>query len=68
MFADVLPAAFLREIDLTRRNRHFGFLPVFWAWFAQIIEVGGQAPDHPIHGAIPETRYLKSIVSRVVHD
>jgi 23S rRNA (cytosine1962-C5)-methyltransferase len=36
--------------------------------FAQIIEVGGQAPDHPIHGAIPETRYLKSIVSRVVHD
>lgn len=38
MFADVLPAAFLREIDLTRRNRHFGFLPVFWAWFAQIIE------------------------------
>jgi 23S rRNA (cytosine1962-C5)-methyltransferase len=36
--------------------------------FAQIIEVGGQAPDHPIHGAIPETRYLKSIVSRIVHD
>ena len=35
---------------------------------AQIIEVGGQAPDHPIHAAIPETRYLKSIVSRVVHD
>ena len=36
--------------------------------FTQIIEVGGQAPDHPIHGAIPETRYLKSIVSRIVHD
>jgi len=36
--------------------------------FAQIIEIGGQAPDHPIHGAIPETRYLKSIVSRIVHD
>ncbi|MET0498999.1 MAG: class I SAM-dependent methyltransferase, partial [Steroidobacteraceae bacterium] len=34
--------------------------------FAQIIEVGGQAPDHPIHPAIPETRYLKSLVCRVV--
>jgi 23S rRNA (cytosine1962-C5)-methyltransferase len=34
--------------------------------FAQIIEVGGQAPDHPIHPAIPETRYLKAFVCRVV--
>lgn len=38
MFADVLPASFLREADPTARNRHFGCLPVFWAWFAQIIE------------------------------
>lgn len=38
MFADVLPAGFLSEIDPTKRNRHFGCLPVFWAWFAQIIE------------------------------
>lgn len=38
MFADVLPAAFLRKIDPTRRNRHFGCLAVFWAWFAQVIE------------------------------
>ena len=29
--------------------------------FAQIIEVGGHAPDHPIHPAIPETRYLKTL-------
>ena len=36
--------------------------------FAQVIEVGGQAPDHPVHPAIPETRYLKSLFCRVVHD
>jgi 23S rRNA (cytosine1962-C5)-methyltransferase len=36
--------------------------------FAQIIEVGGQAPDHPIHPAIAETRYLKSLVCRVVQE
>lgn len=34
--------------------------------FAQIVEIGGQAPDHPIHPAIPETRYLKAIFVRVV--
>ena len=36
--------------------------------FAQIVEVGGQAPDHPIHPAIPETRYLKALFCRVVQD
>jgi 23S rRNA (cytosine1962-C5)-methyltransferase len=36
--------------------------------FVQIIEVGGHAPDHPIHPAIPETRYLKALTCRVVHD
>jgi 23S rRNA (cytosine1962-C5)-methyltransferase len=36
--------------------------------FAQIVEVGGHAPDHPIHPAIPETRYLKALTCRVVHD
>jgi 23S rRNA (cytosine1962-C5)-methyltransferase len=36
--------------------------------FAQVIEVGGHAPDHPIHPAIPETRYLKPLFCRVVHD
>jgi 23S rRNA (cytosine1962-C5)-methyltransferase len=36
--------------------------------FVQIVEVGGHAPDHPIHPAIPETRYLKALVCRVVQD
>jgi len=36
--------------------------------FAQVIAVGGHAPDHPIHPAIPETRYLKTLTCRVVHD
>jgi 23S rRNA (cytosine1962-C5)-methyltransferase len=31
----------------------------------QILEVGGQAPDHPVHPAIPETRYLKVYFCRV---
>ncbi len=34
--------------------------------FAQIVEVGGHSPDHPIHPAIPETRYLKSLFCRIV--
>ena len=36
--------------------------------FVQVIEVGGHAPDPPIHPAIPETRYLKAIVCRVVQE
>lgn len=36
--------------------------------FVQIVEVGGQAPDHPIHPAIPETRYLKAFFCRAVQD
>ena len=36
--------------------------------FAQIIEVGGHSADHPIHPAIPETRYLKALVCRVVQE
>jgi 23S rRNA (cytosine1962-C5)-methyltransferase len=31
----------------------------------QILEIGGQAPDHPVHPAIPETRYLKAYFCRV---
>ena len=30
----------------------------------QILERGHQAPDHPVHPAIPETDYLKAIVFR----
>jgi len=36
--------------------------------FVQLIEVGGHAPDHPIHPAIPETRYLKALTCRVIHE
>lgn len=32
----------------------------------QILEQGGQGPDHPVHPAIPETRYLKGYFCRVV--
>jgi 23S rRNA (cytosine1962-C5)-methyltransferase len=31
----------------------------------QILEAGGQAPDHPVHPAIAETRYLKAFFCRV---
>jgi 23S rRNA (cytosine1962-C5)-methyltransferase len=31
----------------------------------QIVEIGAQAPDHPVHPAIPETRYLKAYFCRV---
>ncbi|HTY49184.1 MAG TPA: class I SAM-dependent rRNA methyltransferase [Steroidobacteraceae bacterium] len=31
----------------------------------QVLEYGGQSPDHPVHPAIPETRYLKALFCRV---
>jgi len=46
---------------IQRAARHVGR-------FVQIVEVGGQAPDHPIHPAIPETRYLKSYFCRAVQE
>ena len=33
---------------------------------AQVLEQGTQAPDHPLHPAIPETAYLKAFFVRVV--
>ena len=36
--------------------------------FVQVLESGGQAPDHPLHPAIPETRYLKAFFCRAVHE
>jgi 23S rRNA (cytosine1962-C5)-methyltransferase len=36
--------------------------------FVQILEAGGQSPDHPVHPAIPETRYLKAFFCRVSRD
>jgi 23S rRNA (cytosine1962-C5)-methyltransferase len=32
----------------------------------QVLEQGHQAPDHPVHPAIPETAYLKSYTVRVL--
>jgi 23S rRNA (cytosine1962-C5)-methyltransferase len=32
----------------------------------QILLSGGQSPDHPVHPAIPETRYLKAFLCRCV--
>jgi 23S rRNA (cytosine1962-C5)-methyltransferase len=34
----------------------------------QILEAAGQSPDHPVHPAIPETRYLKSFFCRVTRE
>ena len=31
----------------------------------QILERGFQAPDHPVHPAIPETAYLKALFCRL---
>lgn len=38
------------------------------ARFAQVVATGGQAPDHPVHPAIPETRYLKAYLARITQD
>jgi 23S rRNA (cytosine1962-C5)-methyltransferase len=32
----------------------------------QVLEQGHQAPDHPIHPAIPETHYLKAYIARAL--
>jgi 23S rRNA (cytosine1962-C5)-methyltransferase len=36
--------------------------------FVQVLEAGGQSPDHPVHPAIPETRYLKAFFCRVTRE
>ncbi len=36
--------------------------------FVQLLELAGQSPDHPVHPAIPETRYLKTFFCRVTRD
>lgn len=33
---------------------------------AQLIELGHQPPDHPVHPTIPETRYLKCAFLRIL--
>jgi 23S rRNA (cytosine1962-C5)-methyltransferase len=32
----------------------------------QLLERGSQGPDHPVHPAIAETRYIKSITCRLL--
>jgi 23S rRNA (cytosine1962-C5)-methyltransferase len=36
--------------------------------YVQILCSGGQSPDHPLHPAIPETRYLKAFFCRVTRE
>lgn len=36
--------------------------------FVQLLESAGQSPDHPVHPAIPETRYLKAFFCRVTRE
>ena len=48
----------LREL-LLKSSRHIDR-------FLQLIEEGHQAPDHPVHPAIPETAYLKSFFARLL--
>ncbi len=36
--------------------------------FVQLLQAGGQSPDHPVHPAIPETRYLKTFFCRVARE
>ena len=36
--------------------------------FVQLLVSGGQSPDHPVHPAIPETRYLKAFFCRVTRE
>jgi 23S rRNA (cytosine1962-C5)-methyltransferase len=53
------PDALLDAIQ--KGGRHLGR-------FVQVLATGGQAPDHPVHPAIRETRYLKAQLCRVTHD
>jgi hypothetical protein len=38
LFSDALPPHLLEANDPTRRQRHYGHIPVFWAWLSQILE------------------------------
>lgn len=53
-----LPRDALRDI-LLRTSRHVDR-------FLELVEEGHQAPDHPVHPAIPETAYLKAFVARLL--
>lgn len=46
-------------LAVQRAARHLGRT-------VQVLEIGGQAADHPSHPLIPETRYLKAVFCRVL--
>ena len=50
-------SAFLRTVQQAARRAVRGL---------QLLEAGGQGPDHPIHPAIPETAYLKTFFFRAL--
>jgi len=39
LFEPILGSDFLRQIDETKRQRHYGTIPTFWAWLGQILEL-----------------------------
>jgi 23S rRNA (cytosine1962-C5)-methyltransferase len=49
--------AFVRTLQLAARRA---------GRTVQLLEVGQQGPDHPVHPAIPETAYLKTLFLRVL--
>jgi 23S rRNA (cytosine1962-C5)-methyltransferase len=49
--------AFLRTVQQAARRAGLSL---------QLLEAGGQGPDHPIHPAIPETGYLKTFFLRAL--
>jgi 23S rRNA (cytosine1962-C5)-methyltransferase len=49
--------AFLRTVQQAGRRANRSL---------QLLEAGGQGPDHPVHPAIPETAYLKTFFFRVL--
>ena len=48
---------FLRLVQQAARRAHVSL---------QLLAMGGQGPDHPVHPAIPETAYLKTFFLRVL--
>lgn len=49
--------AFVRTVQQAARRAGRGL---------QLLEIGQQGPDHPVHPAIPETAYLKTLFLRVL--
>lgn len=50
-------AAFVQIVQRAARRAGVGL---------QLLQMAGQGPDHPVHPAIPETNYLKTLVLRAL--